>query len=754
MKIRTLKSISSGAVFLIVSCGAGLPTAMAQEAGQEAEQEAVGIEEVVVTARKREENLQEVPVSISSFSATDIEAMSMTNLKELGQFTTNFNFFNHGQLGGTSAIVFMRGIGQVDPSFSFESGVGIYADGVYLGRMQGSNLDLGELERVEILRGPQGTLFGRNTMGGAVNLVSAKPTDELEGYVEITGGEYNRTDATASINLPLVPGVLAARLYAGTRNRDGFGGRFDRFTGEKIDDMGNVDRVSAKALIDWNVSDDINVLLSFDGMRAHERGPVRKVVAYNAPGTEDVPVFLLNMFVEPDFGNAFLTDSDFTNYSNGLNVNDTDVWGVSLTVDWDLDSWTLKSITAYRDMDVFNGVDPDGSIYTIINQHNDLVQDQFSQEFQFSGLSFDDRLDWVFGLYYFTEDGRTIVPVDVFRELKDFIGLDLSFTTDQLIDNQSYSAYGQSTYQLTDKLSMTTGLRVTHDKKEVTRTQFRHLSGIVLAPWDTAGGSWTAVTGRLGFEYQWNSDIMTYVSMARGYKGGGINARGLTLRNFVPFDPEYIWTYEAGLRSDWADNRVRFNASAFYSDYSDIQVSVIQGSEGAEPVAFIANAAKARIVGFESDLIVAPAPGLNLSAGVGLTDAEYRSFAPDFVAPINKDTPFVKTPKWSVTLAGEYTVPVGGWGQLTARADWVHKSKVSHDAVNSPNVVQESYGLLNAKLSLEVNDGAWLISVFGTNLTDKHYIMAGTDFLSQGLDFAEVQFGRPREWGVSVKYNF
>jgi len=165
VKIRTLKSISSGAVFLIVSCGAGLPTAMAQEAGQEAEQEAVGIEEVVVTARKREENLQEVPVSISSFSATDIEAMSMTNLKELGQFTTNFNFFNHGQLGGTSAIVFMRGIGQVDPSFSFESGVGIYADGVYLGRMQGSNLDLGELERVEILRGPQGTLFGRNTMG-------------------------------------------------------------------------------------------------------------------------------------------------------------------------------------------------------------------------------------------------------------------------------------------------------------------------------------------------------------------------------------------------------------------------------------------------------------------------------------------------------------------------------------------------------------------------------------------------------------
>ena len=718
--------------------------AQAQEAGAEDE---AGIEEIIVTSRKREERIQDVPISISAYSAADLEAKSLTSLKELGQFTTNFNFFNHGQTGGNSVIVFMRGVGQVDPNTSFDPGIGLYLDGVYLGRMQGGNLDLGDMERIEVLRGPQGTLFGKNTIGGAVNMVSAKPTDEMEGYAEITVGEYDRIDARASINVPLVPGKLAAKFTGATRNRDGHGTRFDIFTGDRIDEMGDRNSVSGRALINWTPSENVNVLFSFDGMRARETGPVRKVVQYAEP----MLAFLLNMFVEPDYGNAFLTDSDFTSFANELNANDVDLWGLGMTVDWDLGDWSVKSITSYRDLKTNNGVDPDGSIYTVINQQNLMWQDQFSQELQLSGISFDDRLNWVAGLYYFQEDGLADGFVDVYAELYNFIGLDIGFHLPSWIDNKSYSAFGQGTYNITEQFSVTAGLRFTHDKKNITREYFRQHSGAVLAPLETQNASWDAVTGRLGFEYQWNDDVMTYASAARGYKGGGINPRGVTELEFVQFDPEFIWTYEVGLRSDWADRRVRFNASLYYSDYKDIQFSVVWADENAVPIMLIANAAKSRVKGFEADLIVAPAPGLNLSAGVGLTDAEYTQADP--TTGITVDSVFVKTPKWSVTLAGEYVMPIGGWGELTARVDYRYKSKIYHDAANSPIVVQDGYGIVNARLSLEDDNGNWTLSVFGTNIGNTHYILAGTDFLPS-LGFAEVQYARPSEWGASLKYNF
>jgi iron complex outermembrane recepter protein len=745
MRVSTLELIRRGTIFLLMygTLVSHAPVAVAQQS----EQEEFVIEEVIVIARRREEPLQQVPISITAFSANDIKAMSLTNLKELGQFTPNLTFFNDGQTGSTSAIVFIRGVGQVDPGYSWDPGVGIYMDGVYLGRMQGNNMDLGELERVEVLRGPQGTLYGRNTIGGASNLVSTKPTDELEGFAEITIGGFDRRDARASINLPLVPGKLAVRATAVTRNRDGFGTRLDYLTGNKIDQMGDRDSFSGRVLIDWKASDSISALLSFDGTRSRQFGPVRKVVQYNEP----LLAFLLNMFVEPDYGDAFLTDSDFTSYSNELNVNNVDVQGVSLSVDWDIGDWALKSITSYRDMDVLNGVDPDGSIYTVANQQDVMTQDQFSQEFQFSGLAFDQRLNWVTGLYYFEEDGLVDSSVDIYAELYTFIGLDLGLTVPVWIDNQSYSVFGQGTYALSDQFSITAGLRYTDDKKEVTREVLHHRSGVVVAPLETVSDSWGAVTGRLGIEYQWTGDAMTYASVARGYKGGGINARGFNTEEFVPFDPEYLWTYEIGLRSDLMDNRVRFNTSVYYSNYDDIQFSVVVVGEDGVPIFLVANAAKARVKGFESELIVAPVQGMILSAGVGLIDAKYTSADP--TTGITGDSKFAKTPKWSVTLAAEYAAPIGAWGELIGRLDWAYKTKIYLDAANSPIVVQNPYGLLNANLSLVAGDGKWILSAFVTNLTDKHYIQAGTDFLA-GLGFAEVQYARPREWGLSFQYNF
>ena len=706
------------------------------------------IEEVLVTARRREENLQDVPISISAYSAADLEAMSLTSLKELGQFTPNFSFFNHSSRGRSAGMLFIRGVGQTDPRIFWDPGVGLYVDGVYTGRMNGIDIDLMALERVEILRGPQGTLFGKNTIGGAVNVVTAKPTDEFLGTAEITTGRYSRIDAKANINVPLVPGKLAAKFAGTTRNRDGYGQRLDFFTGEEVDEEGNEDSISGRAIFNWTPSENVAVLFSIDDTKVREKAGAGKTVAINNTTTL---AGLLNGFVDPQFGEAFLTDSDFTNYATGGNLNEFDTWGAALTVDWDLGSLAVKSITSYREMDGRVEVEPDGTIYTMINSEQTVEQDQFSQEFQLIGNSFDDRLEWVLGVYYFEESGTEENQLDVYRELSDFMEFNKSFTRFYQIDNKSYAAFGQGTYALTDKLSLTAGLRYTSEEKEVGRQRASHVTGEETVPFASVAQDWDAVSGRVGFEYQWNDDVMTYISAARGFKSGGMNGASVVDTDFEPFDPEYIWTYEVGLRSDLLDQRLRFNASLFYSDYEDVQFTVRTTDEMGAPIRIVDNAAKARIKGFEIEAVAEPASGLMLTAGVGYADAEYTKLEPG--APITEDTEFVATPKWTVTLSGQYAAPLGDLGELIGRLDYIHKTKIYHDTGNSPFLRQEGYALLNARLSFENAGGKWALSIFGTNLTDKHYTLAGTDLLGN-IGFVQVQYARPREWGVNLKYRF
>lgn len=722
-----------------------IPVAMAQEAGDEE----FAIEEVIVTARKREERLQEVPLSISAFSAADIESKSLFSLKDLGQFTPNLSFSNMGQAGNSGAVVFIRGVGQASTDTFWDPGVGIYMDGVYMGRMHGVDLALMELERVEILRGPQGTLFGKNTIGGAINVVTVKPGDEFSAYTEITIGRYDRLEGKFNVNIPLVPGVLAMKVAGASQNRDGFGTRVDWHTGEKIDEMGDRDRLNGRVAFNWTPTENVGVLLSFDAAKIREFGAVREVVKFTEPPLAG----LFNMFVDPPYSAAtFATDSHFTSFANGSNANELDAWGAALTVDWDLGAVALKSITSYRDTEALNGTDPDGSFYNIINLIDVVEQDQFSQELQISGLSFDDRLNWVAGLYYFEENGFMSQDLLVYREIFDFIGLDISFLRSWWTDNKSYAAYTQGTYAVNEKLGLTVGLRYTEEKKDVARERFRQVTGLVFVPLENTGETYSAFSPRLSIDYKWNDDLMTYVSAARGFKSGGINAISLSSVEFTPFDPEFVWTYEAGIRSEGYDQRLRFNASLFFSDYQDIQFTVIRGDPNTgEPITVVDNAAKAEMKGFEIEIIALPISQLLLTAGIGYIDAEYTEIGVG--APITEDTSFVKTPNWSVTLSGQYTYPLANGAEIIGQLDWAHKSEIHHDQLNSPIGLQDSYGLLNARLTFASNDKQWSVSLFGTNLTDERYIMAVTD-LSDTLAFGEVQWARPREWGLSFRYNF
>ncbi len=713
--------------------------------------EGLVLEEVKVTARRRQESLQKVPISVSVFSEKDIEGLSAASLREVAQFVPNVVFNNTGPAGSSAPAIFIRGIGQAASNeIFFDPGVGIYLDGVFVGRPLGLDLDMVDIERLEVLRGPQGTLFGKNTVGGAINIITAKPNNEFGGKAEVITGSFDRIDATLRMNIPLVPDKFAANFSGAVRKRDGFGDRLDVFSGKKIDEMGDIDKVSGRLQFLWTASENVDALLALSATKVREKGWTRTVLDYN---TDLGLMRLLNSFLDPPLGAPFLDGLNFyQSYATGPNSNESDAWDAALTVTWDLGEVTAKSISSYKNLELDAGVDPDGSIYDIINQQNHWEQDQFSQEFLVNGLSFDDRLEWVMGLYYYSEDMDYYVETLVLDPLWYLFGADIGGSRIVSQKIKSYAGFGQATYALSPKMSLTAGLRYTYEEKSMARQGFRIHTGVENILYGEMADNYDSFSPRVGFEYQWNPDLMTYVSAAQGFKSGGINGRSMASNDFLPFGAETVWTYEAGIKSDWLERRLNINAAIFYSDYSDIQFqSLTSDPVTAQPISIIDNAGQAEIKGFEVEMKTIVAEGLNFSASVGYTDAKYTDIKPG--VPISTNNRFPEIPKWSLALSTDYTVELGDYGYLNGRIDWTYRSKVFHDPQNSASIAQDAFGLLNARLSFETRGSAWVFSTFVTNLADKQYIIGGTDFLT-GLGFAEAQIGRPREWGLSVRYNF
>lgn len=743
-KLSVLAGIGAFLAAIVTS-----PNAAGQEMRESGAQ--FEIEEIIVTAQRREQKLQDVPISIAVISEPDLRAHSVNRLSGVGTLTPNVTFTEDEQSGNSAGLIYIRGVGQSDAFITNDAGVGVYVDGVYIGRMKGLNLDLIDIDRIEMLRGPQGTLFGRNSVGGALNIVSAKPGRDFGGSAEVDIGRFDRIDAKASVNLPLVEDKLAAKISLLTANRDGYGTRYDFFSGKKIDEMGDVESLAGRAAINWTPRDNVDVLLSIDGSRIREAGSIRKVPFFQQTFVTD----LYAAFVpgDPPYGDqAFRTDDEFTSFATGGNAYEVDSYGVAGTIEWSLNNLSIKSITAYRDLDTLAGLDPDGTPYTVVNQYEDVNQNQWSQELQFTGTSFGERLQWVTGLFFFSEEAHARERVDVFVELREAIGLDVSSL--HLTDNTttSYAAYGQGTFNITDKLRLTGGLRYTYEEKDTEREILNPFTGSVSAAIGSTSDNWDSLSPKVSLEYHFNDDVMTYMSATQGFKSGGINGRSFSSLEFLPYDPEVIWTYEVGLRSEWFQRRLLFNTTLFYSDYTDMQFTVLTGDpETGEGITIVDNAAEAEIKGFEIDLAVLPTSRLTVNAGVGFTDAEYTKVDPE-VLIISENSKFVKTPEWSFNLFAKYDVPISDIGMLTANVGYSYKGKVYHDHQNSEVVAQSGYGLVDARLTYEHGNN-WEMSVYGTNLTDERYILAGADFLSI-LGWAEQHYARPREWGINLRYKF
>ena len=739
------------------------------------------IEEIVVTAQKREENLQDTPIAITVFTEESLEGRMINDISKLADFTPNVIFDTTTPISGLSngAAVFIRGVGQLDFGLTTDPGVGTYIDGVYSSRAVGGVLDVVDIERIEILRGSQGTLFGRNTIGGAINITTKRPAETFGGMVEATFGEFERTDFKGSVDIPIAEKFLTKFAFS-SKNRNGFVDRIS--VGDRL---GNEDRQSARGSFLLQATDDIELYATLDYTNIDEQSAGSVMVGITEfPGAPPLlapsstwaynQVFVpANPGAVPYTPEQFLLDGNDRTLATGPTGTDLESFGATLTFSWSLPWFEFKSISSYRDTEGEFYRDPDNSSIQITETSNpNYNHEQFSQELQVTGALFNDRLQYVLGAYYFEEDGTDDVFVPIYGALPTpagLLALPLYINNFVLVDNSSKAVFGQGTFDLTDQVAVTFGLRYTEDDKSFGYRQYISpdpggniavlalLGPPVTVPgpagdivfWDEVSDEFTELNIRAGIEYQFNDDTLLYFTYADGYKSGGFNFRYVVPRaGPLAFAPETLESYEVGVKWQGLDDRLRLNAAGFISEYSDVQIQLFETGGGP----LTQNAGVADIIGVEVEVTAVPHERLLLNAGFGYIDAEYDELnlpTTNVAQAINLDTKLPNTPETTVNISADYTHPLA-WGSLIVRGDYRYTDDLYNDAQNSPFLYQDGYHTFNA--SLTFTTGNWDFSVFGANLTDKRIITSGDS--NFGLGFHEANYNRPREFGGLIRYRF
>lgn len=765
--------------------------------------QAGALEEIVVTARKREESLQDTPISVAAFTAADLEQRGAVDFSDLGEFTPNvtFDFTAPIAAGNSAAIVMIRGVGSADWALPVDPGVGIYLDGVYIARTIGQVMDTVDVERIEVLRGPQGTLFGRNTIGGAISVVTKKPsTDRLYGRAEVTTGSYDRIDVNGYVNVPMGE-TMAGSVSVSSRNRDGY----VKNLGDGPD-LGDNEDLSGRLAFRWTPSDAITLDLSADYSTTDE-APAPNVLIDVA---EDGFFPKLNNLVSGDpacggfavstdparFGNdncyndqwvagPFKTWSSHVSATPELQNNERfgvavrpdselNVWGVSGTLEWDItDNLTVKSITAHRRVeDGFWSRDTSHSklpVHVIVRTANDYEQKQTTQELQLLGTAFEDRLEWLIGLYYLKETGKHLDVVE--------LPFNTVFDSGGTIDNESKAVFAQGTFDVTDQLSLTAGVRYTDEEKEFVADSHVGIdqgipfplsispaspfdcNGVPLVPGRTAGtcvlpmvpshSNASEVQPYVNLSYQWTGDLMTYVSYSEGFKAGAFTQRVFPAKREAPVaGPEFVKVYEGGFKSTLLDNRMRFNGAVFFTEYTDMQVTSDESDSAGTIGLSTVNAAEAEILGFELEMTAVPTPESLLQVGVGYLDAEYVKLDSGVLFDVDDD--LINAPEWNINVAAQYEYSLGNMGSLTPRLDLSHTSKVANDDRNTPLLVQPAYTLLNLSLTWRDANDAWSVTAAGRNVGDEAYLITG--FANN--NGVEGVYGMPATWSLSVRRNF
>ncbi len=730
---------------------------MAQTAGGTAVNEA----EIIVSARRRDERLIDVPVAVSAFDQVALAKLQAIDLSGLQGAAPNLNLVQ-GRGSAASANIFIRGIGQPDALQTFDPAVGVYVDGVYLSRIQGALLSLGDVERIEVLRGPQGTLYGKNTIGGAISIVSRKPDfGTLKAEASALYGSFDQILLNGYVSAPLVADKLALSLAAQYDKRDGL--VTDPRTDRRYNDRNSL---TGRAILRAKPTETLELLLSGDYTR--QRNALTLGYA-TAPlgGIRPIPA---NPYGEYDFR----ASTSFT----GDEGQRLDHWGVSLTANLELsDALMLTSITAYRKLrpDLF--IDIDATEAELGDVFVGIDQKQFSQELQLKWNT--ERFSGVFGLYYLDE---TIAShQEAYAD--DLFGIPFTRFIDDSQKTRSYAAFGQATYNFTDKFAATAGLRYTREDRDydrlttvATSAAFQGLfppfsfPGSLPAPFNDDGrASFGAWTPTLTLSYKPTADTLLYANASRGFKSGGFNGRANGIAdltqvvNGVPqiitqFRPETVWTYETGAKGSFLGGRVRLSANAFYSDYNDFQARVGGGAVGVFPVL---NAGKLRIWGLEAEAAVRPTDNWNVRVSAGYLNAEYREFNDSRRPPTFSCNPTGNAvtcepafaPPLTLTVGTDYRFPLGDGTGLTFGGDarFVDAHFLSVD--NRNNLREPGYLVANAYVQLDVDNGRWYVRGAVKNAGDARYRTDGQEFSAVG-NIQTVYFGDPRTWNATVGFRF
>ena len=712
-----------------------------------------GLEDIVVTARRRPEPLQRTPVSVIALSKEDLESRSVTNLRNLQNFVPNLTFAPSQNVGEAAGNVFIRGIGQEDFGVGAEAGVAFYIDGVYLPRSLGLLMNLTDVARIEVLRGPQGTLYGKDAIGGAINVISAMPGPGRERNASAIIGNDNRLELRTVINEPLSD-RLFVRLALGLVSRDGYLRRLapptpvalvEQANGKPIDlhREGGDRSQGGRLQLRWLISDTFTADLSIDGSRKRNRQGAIHLDLID-PRFGDFPQ--INELIRqgklpgPEITNDLAPSSLLESYAAGDNFTDQDLWGASVVLTKSFGPNMLKFISAYRGLRSHIGTDDDGLYFDIAGNELSAEQHQLSGELQFSGVA--GRLTYTTGLFAFGEHPK-LLSVSSVTDVLYTCGcyyapdhLPLLTTDPRRLRSESYAAYAQGTYGITDRLSFTLGGRYTRESKRLDGKSYEldadfKPTGVVVAT-GTARDSWNSFTYRADAQYQARRDLMLYGSLARGFKSGGFNVRGnpdLPNMGFESFGPETALTYEVGVRSEWWQRKLRFNVTVFDTEYHDIQLRQSTFINGIF-TNLIQNAARARIRGAEVELGASPARGLSLSAAYGFLNPKYLDVGR--VRGLTLDSHFQRTPRHSFSASANYERPFSS-GSLELHADYSYRSKEQFQIFAAPND-QEGYGLLGARITFRSRGDRWALALFGNNLTDQRYRTAGREPQSRMRD--------------------
>jgi iron complex outermembrane receptor protein len=740
--------------------GAGLVTTA------HAQQATTGLEEIIVTARKVQENLQETPIAITAISGAALEDRQVFATDMLDQVVPNLQFANNAPLAGnnSSSQVFIRGIGQTDPTSTVDPGVGLYIDDVYIGNAVGGSMALRDIANVQVLRGPQGTLFGRNTIGGAILLTTTDPGDEFGGKVRVGTGTDSLMDGFIALDAPFSD-TLKTRFSFGIRKQDGYVTRTDGT------DLGDTDTFTAMTKWVWKPSDSVRVTFAGDYTKADENGSplvfaaitetatFARVASFDAgcPGmaSNAVPV---PMIQDDRCANDLQARGPFKNNGTLPLESTLENWGGSVSLAWDLSQQLqFKSITAYRDI-AWTGVrDADNTPLTILHTFYDVHGDQFSQELQLTYQT--EPLTAVLGLYYFDQTSDDIATVEL-NPPPPGIQRD---SDNNKVDNNSWAAFTQWTWNVTDKLALTAGGRYTEDDKGSFPDQFDYAApNVKQVPAQWYRDTFTSFTPSASIAYRWTEDAMTYVSYAEGFKGGGWNSHFNAVltpqqqAQLQKFQQEEARTFEVGAKFDFGST-VRLNLAAFTSDYKDMQVTY-RGPAPAGVAPFLTNAGKASIDGAEAELTWAPTPDWRIESSLGYLDATIDSLdniplavLPPGLLPGNK-LPFA--PEWQGHVGLSYTAHVGNL-EIEPRVDASYQDTTFFDAANTREIAQlDSVTTVNAQVRIGSDGGPWRVTLGVNNATDELYPIAGNSSLTTGSGYAEIAYARPREWFANFQYEF